>query len=96
MTSLFKVFIMTSSGRIGEYDVVAEGATEYHCISSYKNTLFVVKKSKTFKTRDDLKYNNFAVKLNEQSPRIRLKALNNTKKLDYKSRYIKDFPEKLI
>jgi len=87
---------MSSTGRIGEYNVLEVGETEYLCISSYTNISFTVKKAKAFKTKDALKYNNFVVRLNESSKPKRLQSLNNTKKLDYREQYIKDYPEKLI
>ena len=93
---LFTIFTMTAAGRIGEYGVLQENETSYVCISSYKNTIFVVKKEKSFKNKDDLKYDNFAKRLNESPKTYRVRTIQNTKNTAYKERYIIDYPEKLI
>ena len=93
---LFYVFILTKAGRIGEYPVLEVGETEYLCVSPFVNQTFIVKISKTFKTRDDLKYNNFRVKMDERKRPQRIRALTTTKQLEYKKRYLNEYPEKAI
>ncbi len=83
-------------GRIHEYIVIAEDDENYLCLSEYTRMTFVAKKTKTFKSRDAIKYNNFKIKMNEKQRKARVKALISTKQYEYKKRYINENPEKLI
>ena len=49
----------TFDRRISEYIIVDDGEDSYTLESSYTGKWFDVKKDKCFKTKDDLKYNNF-------------------------------------
>lgn len=93
---LFSVFIYTKHERIKEYPVLEVGELEYLCISPYNDVPFTVLISKTFKTRDELKFHNFKTKMDEKKRPERIRALSTTKQTEYKKRYLEEYPEKAI
>ena len=90
-----KVFIEIAKGNEA-YTLVGEIETHYLLFNEYTKNRFFVNKKEVFETREELNYFKFARDINHKSLKDRHKFLRNTKRLEFKKRYISEYPEKLI
>lgn len=90
--------IFSDDDKIRVIDVIDETDTHYICYNQWYGIEYSInKKSKnTYTDRDELKYLRWARRVNEKQPKDRQKLLSNTVMVEYKKRYIEEYPEKLI
>lgn len=82
--------------RILVCDVIGETESHYICYSAFGQHEYTIRKDRVYEDREDLKYVRWVRRTHLKPSKARQRFLTNTKMKEYKKRYIKDFPEKLI
>ncbi len=82
--------------RITEYNVLEESDTHLLCYSQWTRASFKIKKEDAYKDREELKFFKYCQRAHSKPIKKRRKYLESTKQEDFRDRYIKQFPEKLI
>lgn len=78
--------------------VVGETESKYVCFKMNGGMTYSIKKNNTalYEDKEELKYVRWARRLNKKPNKEIKKFLSTTKMKEYRTRFIEDFPEKLI
>jgi len=95
LETLFYVFVDTNE-IIRKYAVIEETDISYMCYNEFTRIVFVIAKTDAYKSKENLKFHKFTIRVNERPMKKRRKYLESTKQIVFRDRYLKEFPEKLI
>lgn len=68
----------------------------YYCYSEWSKLTYSVNKKYVYTDKEELKFIRWTKRVHSRKPKKRYEYLESTKMLDYRERYIKEYPEKLI
>jgi len=81
---------------IRKYAVIDEIDTKYICYNEYTKSTFAIDKTDAYRNKDDLKYEKFKNYTLKKSLKRRIEYLKTTKQKEFRDKFMKEFPEKIL
>jgi len=92
-----KFYIWTDyDDRIRKYAIIGEIETKYIAYNEFTKSKFAIDKKDTYRNKDDLKYEKFKKYTLKKPLKSRIKYLKTTKQIEFRDKFMKEFPEKIL